>query len=760
MKTKYMSDRYLKFLLYLVVIVLINIAGVSLFKRMDLTLNKSFSLSKVSCDVVKFLSEPLTINVFFTNNLPAPYNNTQMYLRDLLEEYSINGNRYFNYKFYDISSKEDDISNNGTGNRELAEKYGIKPIQIQIVEEDEVKFKIAYMGLVLIHGDIIEKIPAITSINGLEYKITTAIQKLNNKVSALVALKEKIKIKLFYSSSLSQVAPFMGLNKLPELPEKIKTSVEKLNKKLFGKLEFNSYDPSNKEFSEENSNLVTEMKQYNFMTLQWPELSNEEVKGGSGTIGLVLEHGDDIAQIQLLNVIEIPILGTQYQLIDFDSIEDTMSESIESLINVNESIGYLISNGTDNIYSKQQMMGQQEAGLSNFRSLLSQNYTIKTIDLKEENIPESLKTLIIAGPTEPFSEYELFQIDQALMKGTSIAFYLDPFNEVMPSGQNMGFGRGPSYIPIDTGLEKLLSHYGLDTKNAYVLDKSCYKQRMPAQYGGGEKDLYFAPVIKNININHELDIMKNIMKLVTVKSSPIILDKKKVSDNSILATELFSSSNESWEIKDQINLNPMYLHAPKNDDDMHKFALAYMLEGNFPSFFAGKPIPVKEIKDEPKDDQKDDQKDKENSENQADKDEEKENIKTANNTVISNIKTDALHLDKGKKAKLFLITTSEVLKDNVLATNGQSPNTAFIMNITDYLNNHGDIAVMRSKIMNFSPLEEVSGVGKAFIKIINVVGVPVIVIFLGVVVWFRRRIRRKNIEMIFNRLSNKFGRNV
>jgi len=752
MKAKYMSGKYLKFFLYLVIVVLINIAGISLFNRMDLTVNKSFSLSQVSRNVVDTLSEPLTINVFFTNNLPAPHNNTQMYLHDLLEEYAINGNRYFNYRFYDVSSKEDDLSNTATANRELAEKFGIKPVQIQIVEEDEVKFKMAYMGLVLIHGDLIEKIPTITSINGLEYKITTAIQKLNNKVSVLVALKDKVKIKLFYSSSLSQVAPYMGLDKLPELPVKVKTSVENLNKKLFGKLEFKSYDPSI------NENLLTEVQKYNLMSLKWPELLKGEVKEGSGALGLILEHGANKAQIQLLNVIEIPIIGTQYQLIDFNDIEDAINESVESLINVNENIGYLASNGTDDIYASSPMMGQNEPGLASFRSLISENYTIKTVNLKDENIPESLKTLIIAGPTEPFSDYELFQIDQALMRGTSLALYLDPFNEVMPKGQNMGFSQGPSYIPIDTGLEKLLSHYGLDISKSYVLDKNCYKQRMPAQYGGGERELYFAPVIKSININNELDIMKNIMGLITIKSGSITLDKKKVADNKITAIKLFSSSDESWEMKKQINLNPMYIHPPKESNKMQKYALSYILEGEFSSYFAGKPIPVKNIKEDPNAVKSDGTKldtmqldDKEVGVKEGEnKNTDKEDVEKATDKVnISDIKTAAIHLDKGKKSKIFVVATSEILKDNILDARGDSPNAAFIMNITDYLNNHGDIAIMRSKILNFNPLEDVSGTGKSFIKVVNIVGLPVLVIFIGIIIWLRRRMRKKNIQLIF-----------
>ncbi len=73
------KEKYFKFILYIVVIILINIVGVTLFFRADLTRDKIYSLSPASSSVVATLSEPLTIKVFFSKNLPAPHNNTERY---------------------------------------------------------------------------------------------------------------------------------------------------------------------------------------------------------------------------------------------------------------------------------------------------------------------------------------------------------------------------------------------------------------------------------------------------------------------------------------------------------------------------------------------------------------------------------------------------------------------------------------------------------------------------------------------------------
>ena len=175
------------FLLTLVVIVLINIASTTLFFRVDLTKNQAYSLSEASAEAVRNLNEPLTIKAFFSKNLPAPYNNTEQALRDLLEEYALAGNRFFNYAMLSMPTRAELDGGKSAELEDEAQKYRIFPIQIQNVEQDEVKLQTAYMGVTFIHGDMIETIPAITSTENLEFQITRIINKMGNKISALLA---------------------------------------------------------------------------------------------------------------------------------------------------------------------------------------------------------------------------------------------------------------------------------------------------------------------------------------------------------------------------------------------------------------------------------------------------------------------------------------------------------------------------------------------------------------------------------------------
>ena len=715
------AGKYVKFATYAIVVILVNLAGMTLFFRADLTKGKIYSLSEASRAVVSTLSEPLTIKVFFTKNLPAPYNTTERYLRDLLKEYAEHGNRYFNYRFHDVSAEEGDIREEAKENQALARNYAIFPVQIQAVEKDEIRFQRVYMGLVLIHGDLIERIPALTGTDGLEYVLTTTMQKLNNKISALLRLEGKIGVRLFLSSSLEKVAPYMRLDDLPRLPETVEGIVKGLNVKHYGKIHFETLDPS------QDKAVAAVAGRYNLMNLKWPSLEGGRIEAGEGSIGLVMEHGENAVVIPLLRAIRLPLVGTQYELADAQRIEEVISGNVESLIDIHEDIGFLSSHGAVQPYSSpgDPRSGQVREEARNLRDLLSMNYTVKAVDLKESTIPDSFQCLVVGGPKEPFTEYELFQIDQFLMRGKSLAIFLDRFHEVMPPGQAGGPGMGPRIVPLETGLERLLAHYGIRIRKSYVMDENCYKQRLPAHLGGGEQAIHFAPLIKSEFISRRPAFMKNIRGLIVFKTSPLETDQKRIEDMGLKVHRLFSSSDRSWETAGPIDLNPMMIQPPSAQDAMKRYDLAYVIEGSFESYFAGKPIPEKPA-----------------TEGEIGDDERHE-------ADLSKIEGRAEVLSRGRPGKIVLIASSEMIKDNLVDEGGRAPNSMFMLNLIDYLNGREEIALMRSKEQRFNPLMETGGGTRTFVKAFNIAGLPVLVILFGLGVWLRRISRKRKIRMMF-----------
>lgn len=720
---------YTRFLLYLAVVVLVNLAATTLFFRTDLTANRIYSLSPASKEVVATLSEPLTIKIFFTSNLPAPYNNIERYLHDLLQEYAVAGNRYFNYQFYNVSGETNDSADE---NQQLARNYGIPTVQVQNIEQDEVKFQTAQMGMALIHGDLIETIPTITSTEGLEFEITSTIRRMNNKISALLALKDSVNVQLILSSSLQMVGPYMNLAGLPQLPGQIEKIVARLNEKNYGKLSFAHLDPTR------DGAIEAGIQHLPVLPLRWNAFTDRQgnkIPADKGYAGIVLQHGGKAEYIPLINVVRLPIFGTQYVLTELDNLENAINEGLENLIHINEEIGYLADHGTYGLAGQPGMPGQpQPDSLANLHQLLSREYTVKEVSLNDEGIPAGLPTLIIAGAKESFSDYELFQIDQFLMRGRNLAVFVDAFEETMAGGPSNPMMMGQSrFMPLNTGLEKLLNHYGVDVKASYILDENSYKQRVPEVFGGGEQTIYYAPIIKNEFINKDVAYLRNIKGLVMLKAAPVEVDQQKIAAAGLKAERLFASSERAWEMSETINLNPMFLRPPDRDEDYHQLDMAYMLEGNFPSYFANKPVPVKET-------------------NQEDTPAEPENADAgASGTDMSQIESEGQVLKTGRRGKIFLIGSAEILKDNVIDDAGRGPNAQFVMNVIDALNGREAYAVMRSKTQRFNPLRDVSPATKTAIKTANVLGLPALIVAAGLLVWFRRSARKRLIQQIFSR---------
>ncbi len=722
--------KYYRFLVYVAVVILVNIAGQNLFLRSDLTSNGIYSLSEASRDAVGNLSEPLTINVFFTKNLPAPHNNTERYLRDLLEEYSVHSNRYFNYRFYDVSTEEGDLGEDEKRNQQLARDFGIQPIQIQDVEQDEVKFKRAYMGMVFIHGDVVDKIPTITSTDGLEYTITSKIEKMNNKISALVGMQEPVSVKLIFSPALIDIAPQVRMEGISEMPSRIEEIVRELGGKYYGKLEYSVVDPAaDAAAKEENS-------RYNLVTLRWRDITDATgavvVPAGQGAAAIVVEKGEKFRTLPLIEIFNVPLFGTQYQLADIATLSERIGEAIDDVIDINKRIGYLASHGTAPLRGGQPMPGQPQppsTGLTNFNALLSENYSVSEITLSE-GIPDGIDCLIIAGPKETLSDYELFQIDQFLMMGKSLAIFHDSFDEMnMPQNQ-MGRQQGPVFLPVSTGLEKMLDHWGVSIKQSYVLDKSCFEQQLPRQYGGGKQTIYFAPVIKDDKINDGLDFMKYVKSLVMLKVSPLELREDALAAAGLTGDVVFSSSDESWEMSGRIDFSPWAMQPPDDPADMESFPLAVLISGEFPSWFAGKPVPGKPSP------------------------EGEEADSTAAADVSGGQEPDLVTdegaaIEMGRPGKIFLITSSEILGNNIIDEAGASTQATFIMNVIDHLNGRDAYADMRGKSQRFNPLRDTSAGARTFVKTLNIAGLPVLVVALGIVVWARRSGRKRRIQAMF-----------
>jgi len=156
----------------LVILVLLNIVSIRIFGRLDATKNRVFTLSEASKDLVRGLDDKVTIKAYFTEDLPAPYNNNRREVLDQLNEYKAYARGNLQYDFIDPSGEKGEME---------AQQQGIAPLQVQVVKEDKFEVKRAYMGLVFLYEDKKEVLPAIQSPTTLEYEISSTIKRLTSK---------------------------------------------------------------------------------------------------------------------------------------------------------------------------------------------------------------------------------------------------------------------------------------------------------------------------------------------------------------------------------------------------------------------------------------------------------------------------------------------------------------------------------------------------------------------------------------------------
>ena len=171
-------------ILLFVILFLLNSISQNWFHRWDLTDNDMYSLSSSSESVVKQVDDLLTMKVYFSDDLPGEYANNRRYLQDILEEYEALGDGNIRFEFFRPEDDEDI--------EQEAQKAGIMPVQMQVVENDKMEVKRVLMGMIIQYEDKKEVLPVIQTTTGLEYEITSKIKKLveTNKPTVGIAQLE------------------------------------------------------------------------------------------------------------------------------------------------------------------------------------------------------------------------------------------------------------------------------------------------------------------------------------------------------------------------------------------------------------------------------------------------------------------------------------------------------------------------------------------------------------------------------------------
>lgn len=687
-------DRVVTFVIVAGIILLVNIIAVSVFLKLDLTDNGIYSLSKPSKRLVKDLGRRMTVKLFFSEELPPPFSTYERYMKDFLREYQANSAGNLIFESVDVKENPQD-----------AKEYGIYPIPIMVLEDDRLTQIEAYFGAVFIYGDTVKQFRPIEAGNprgaqgkvnqamqNLEYDITSTIKEMADKYAKLNTLENKINVRLFISPSV------IDKESISSLDEEVSSKVEELEEKLLGKIEYEFVDMGN----DANIEIAERMNV--------PKISDD------GYVGIAVSKGEEFRAV---NILRRDFFSGRYYVPELKYLGQVVENIVDDLLGLNPTVGYLTGNGqpegfrSQNPYGRQPQNQDSRESMSTFvEQVKNQGYKFMDIDPKKEEIPTEVDALFIVNPTMQFDDYQLYQIDQFIMSGKPTAFIVRGMT--YETGQRNMMGQAAQKgEELNTGIEKLLEHYGVELNNDLLLDKNCYKANGTA--------LTFAPMILPDKIDEDHPITRNIKGMIVLEASTI----EPKSDIAADYTSLVRSSDDSWTEGRGVELNPYFLQ-PREDQEYKSYDISGVLTGKLTSYFSSGTIPEPNI-----------------AQDEASKSEEGMEINIQGQSGGNVIRST-------KDAKIFIFTSPWAYQDYLLS--GQDdPNTVFVRNTIDWLVGDHDLLQIRSKGLKHNPPKESGEVTKNVIRVVNIAGLPMLVILLGLLLWRIDIVRRKRIAQKFNK---------
>lgn len=292
--------------------------------------------------------------------------------------------------------------------------------------------------------------------------------------------------------------------------------------------------------------------------------------------GALVSYGSAEEGVQLLKGNKA---GTPDEEINqsIEGVEFELARAIVKLTNESpKKIGWVTGHG--------ELDGVEAVG---FQSAISEMYNFEKTTLESSSSLRGFNALVIAKPTQAFSETEKFYLDQFIMKGGEVMFLLDKLDA------NMDSASLPAYFafPYDLKLDDQLFKYGVRLNVDLVQDRVSGKYPVVTGQTGTRPQIQlidwpFFPLVNHYSshpVTNNLDavVLQFAASVDTVKATGI---KK---------TPLMFSSQYSRTLVAPVNVSIQTLRQQDNVNEFvqQNIPMAYLLEGKFSSLYKNRFLP-------------------------------------------------------------------------------------------------------------------------------------------------------------------------
>ncbi|GAA4198220.1 gliding motility-associated ABC transporter substrate-binding protein GldG [Pedobacter jeongneungensis] len=383
-----------------------------------------------------------------------------------------------------------------------------------------------------------------------------------------------------------------------------------------------------------------------------------------------------------------------------ENLEYTLTSSLKKVMNgYNPRIGFTESNGE-----------LSDLQLYDARASLANNYVVGRVDLNtitKEGL-DKLNMMVIAKPKKPFTETEKYKINYFVMNGGKVLWSIDQVTAELDSLRGRG---GQMATNNNLNLDDMLFMYGARINYNIIADPA-NSAEIPVSTGavGGQGQMQLLPWIYYPILLPDTihSVVKNLDGIKAEFPSTVdTIGAKGVTKSYILSTSPYNKVYNTPKpfslqmVAEQLNPKE-FQSVPQN--------VGILLEGSFPSVFAGRPLPA--------------------------------GITAPFTTAVTS-----------KPGKMIIIGDGDVFKNQVSEKDG-SPfplgfdrysqrtfgNKALLLNIVDYFTDEDNLIALRNKEVKIRLLDKAKiKLEKTKWQFINVVAPLLLLIFFAIFQHYYRK---------------------
>lgn len=605
------------------ILVLVNVIGIFIFGRLDLTDNKRFTLSEVSKQAVRDL-DGLDVQVFISKDLPntiqigwgqeRDIRGVDRELLDKLAEYQSHSNGNMS-----ISIVTDDVE-------EKAAKAKLELFtgrQAEVSGEGRLEFKKYALGATFQYRDQLETFPLAIEPEFFEFEITKILLRLKEKYEKSAGLKDVLDAGKAFAESVKACA-----DKLASYQKKDTTGG--LGALVGGGDVFQTLRMERAVWKKECDPVeqrLASLDQFKAKNMDAAQLA----VSGRAFVEILNELTRDLEgteKAKIYNVLE--------RIAQLAAVVDRDHETLKNSPG-RKAIGFLCASRTFCPFAEQKsLINPQIAGLLGEKNPLVQNFigqvkqiedqinlineqirrglfTRKGLEVKRvdssEDIPEDVEVLVVYGPERPLSERDLYNIDQFLLSGRSVIFFLNVYDVAV---YNVKGGEGFDFMDMSfdelhretrpSNVADFLKNYGVDVRTDLVLEPRSHEtitviqlQRQGQFTIQSQREFPYPllPTFMDLDRSHVL--VRRLASITMPFATVVGVTEEARLNPALEITELVKSSKEAIATNENFPLSPpqlvRYVATMKPNGPV---PVAVVLKGEFTSYFKDKPVPQRE----------------------------------------------------------------------------------------------------------------------------------------------------------------------